>query len=405
MTYIEFFTTTSVENICACLAQAPQRVVLIGDKGKQLQLHARRYEKLLSQRGHKVEFICRAVNKNNMSAILRVLTELVNTYDDCAFGLTGGDELYLVAVGILTARYPEKKLQMHRFNIRNGTVIDCDQDGSTIPLEDFGLSIEENIRIYGGHVVTGKEAPWDMSRQFQADIRAMWEICKENVRAWNTQCGILAAAQGIGKTEDGLRIFLSQSQLKRKTNRRRVFDPAIMKPLEKLGLLKVQDWSGDGICLLYRDSQVRRCLTKAGQVLEMFVYTAAMNARDKDGRIVYQDAMNGVSIDWDGQIQDAGAFDTKNEIDVMLMHGVVPVFISCKNGQVDIDELYKLSSVADRFGGRYAKKVLVATALDQDAASDASLRQRAQDMGIRLLDDLQSCDDGEVNRVLRSLWS
>ena len=44
--------------------------------------------------------------------------------------------------------------------------------------------------------------------------------------------------------------------------------------------------------------------------------------------------------------------ETKNEIDVMLMRGVVPVFVSCKNGAVKMDELYKLDTVAQRFGGR-----------------------------------------------------
>ena len=31
LTYIEFFDHSAVENICACLAQAPARVILLGD--------------------------------------------------------------------------------------------------------------------------------------------------------------------------------------------------------------------------------------------------------------------------------------------------------------------------------------------------------------------------------------
>ena len=41
----------------------------------------------------------------------------------------------------------------------------------------------------------------------------------------------------------------------------------------------------------------------------------------------------GVIVDWDG-VDDSGA-ETSNEIDIMLVKGFTPVFISCKNGHVD----------------------------------------------------------------------
>ena len=36
MTYVEFFTKTSIENICACLTDVPDRVILIGDNSKAM---------------------------------------------------------------------------------------------------------------------------------------------------------------------------------------------------------------------------------------------------------------------------------------------------------------------------------------------------------------------------------
>ena len=98
----------------------------------------------------------------------------------------------------------------------------------------------------------------------------------------------------------------------------------------------------------------------------MKVFLAALEAQENDGTKTYNDVMNGVYIDWDGDIStDQNGYDTENEIDVIMMHGMVPVFVSCKNGYVDKDELYKLNAVATRFGGKYAKKVLVATSLVQ----------------------------------------
>jgi hypothetical protein len=107
------------------------------------------------------------------------------------------------------------------------------------------------------------------------------------------------------------------------------------------------------IIVSYKNEQVKKCLTKAGQALEMKIYTTAKALLDKDGVPFYDDTLNGVVIDWDGEFHDESVediYDTENEIDVMLMHDVVPVFISCKNGTVTSDELYKLNTVADHYG-------------------------------------------------------
>lgn len=99
-----------------------------------------------------------------------------------------------------------------------------------------------------------------------------------------------------------------------------------------------------------------------------------------------------VSIDWDGVIssKDKHKPETRNEIDVVLMHGMTPLFISCKNGNIG-EELYKLHTVAERFGGPYAKKMLIATDLDQTSSSTReALRRRAWDMDILLVTDAGS---------------
>ncbi|MBP3941350.1 MAG: hypothetical protein J6D00_07675, partial [Christensenellaceae bacterium] len=75
--------------------------------------------------------------------------------------------------------------------------------------------------------------------------------------------------------------------------------------------------------------------------------------------------------------------ETRNEIDILLMRGVTPLFISCKNGSIGEEELYKLNTVALRFGSPLAKKMLIATDLeDRNSMSGKAFIQRARDMGI-----------------------
>lgn len=415
MTYIEFFEKEATENLCACLTKAPERVILIGDNRKLMQKHVERYKTILKARGQEVEFLCRNVNRNRMQEIIEALSEIIETYEDCAFDLTGGDELYLVAMGIVFERYRDKGIQMHRFNIRNNTIIDCDQDGHTI-LEDetAALSVEEHIRLYGGDIVYDRDradstVAWNMNNAFKKDIDAIWDICKEDIRQWNTQLGVFAAAEAVGEqTGDGLTTTASVPKIVgslEAIGAKYVTSWQILRALQNAGVLTWLAYDQETFTVAYKNEQVKRCLVKAGQALEMKIYKAALEATEKDGTPTYNDVMNGVQIDWDGDIHtEPDAYDTKNEVDVMMMHGLIPVFVSCKNGSIDIGELYKLSSVADKFGGKYARKVLVATALNDNDFSER-LRQRAKDMNIRLVEGVQYLDDAELHKTVRAFWT
>ncbi len=415
MTYIEFFDKNAAENICACLAQAPDRVVLVGSSQKTMEKHAKRYRALFLARRQEVEFQCRGVNKNNMADILTELTKLVETYDDCVFGLTGGDELYLTAVGIISERYKEKNIQMHRFNIANGAIIDCDQDGKTIlQTDDMELTVEENIRIYGGDIIydtikAGGTYLWDIDEEFLNDIGALWKVFREAPHLWNRRIGVLKAAAGRSKLgQNGLTAAARIAELRDwplESDGTPVFSRDFAMALYRCGVLTACEYDERGFCLTFKNRQLKKCLTKEGQLLEMFVYKSAMQLQDSKGKAVYNDVMNGVCIDWDGRIcTEKKSYDTKNEVDVMLMHGIVPVFVSCKNGDMDANELYKLNAVAEAFGGRYAKKVLIVTHLDTKDDQDKYIRQRAIDMKIRLVEGIQSLQTEVLEKILRSLW-
>lgn len=367
MTFVEFFGKDAIENICSSLVKAPDRIVLIGDR-KSIQKHADRYKTILSARGIDVDILCRTINKNKMQSIVDSLSGIVEEFDDCVFDLTGGDELCLVATGIVFEKYRDRNLQMHRINVRNNTIVDADQDGQTIMEQSAPLlTIEENIRIYGGDIVydeTRDDATflWDMNAEFKEDINAMWNICKRDVRLWNTQMIVLEAAEQF-VDEDSLNVTVSANSLKDIVERgggKYVTIRRILDGLLKAGILTHCDYDDNIFSVEYKNEQVKYCLVTAGQVLEMKVYLAALEASEKDGSRTYNDVMNGVFIDWDGDIHtNKKDYDTENEIDVMMMHGMVPVFVSCKNGYIEKDELYKLNTVANRFGGKYAKKFLL----------------------------------------------
>jgi len=411
MTYIEFFSPVVSENICACLARAPERVVLVGDNRKLLGRHAQRYEALFREKGQEIQFLTKSVNKNNMQSVIDALSELVETYDDCVFELTGGEDVYLVAVGIVSERYSARGLQLQRFNLRNGKPMDCDMDGQTIrQLQMPQVTVEENIRFFGGSVLrTGVSATydWDLKPEFIADVALMWEMCRQDASKWNMLLKLFAQAESMDiEKDDPLRLRASlkgMEQFVYYANGEYLDKSEVLAYLLDHKLLTKCDWEDGTLELCFKDAQIKKVLTKAGTLLELVMYFAAMIARDEKGEPVYNDVMTGVGINWNAD-EEGKTVITHNEIDVLMMRGMVPVFVSCKSGTVEMEELFKFATVADRFGGQYAKRVLVAPGL-ATLNNAESIRARALDMDIQVLEDTYSMPFLELKESVSGLWN
>jgi len=419
MTYVELFDKTSIENICAILTNVPNRVVLVGNNKKKIERCIKHYKKVFSKRGYNIEFVSKAVSKWDIEQVVQVLTEILNTYEDCEFGVTGGDEIALVALGILYERNRDKNIQIHRIGINNNRIYDCDKDGNTIEKDIPSISVEENVRIYGGDVMYGdvteeETYQWSLTPEFCKDIETMWSICSVSVTKWNIQSRVFETIGEVGDTSaDGLTVIATKEAIRKYYQKNKVgkysVNYRIINGLRDMGNGKLITFFEDSpteVKISYKDLQVKKCLTKAGLALEMIIYLTAKKLKDESGKNIYDDVVNGVKIDWDGIIHEemGGTHDTTNEIDVLLTHGMVPIFISCKNGKVSVEELYKLNTVAERFGGKYSKKVLVATNLPGEESENTYFKLRANDMKIKILDEVQNMTLNQLAKELNNLW-
>ncbi|MBQ9691728.1 MAG: DUF1887 family protein, partial [Clostridia bacterium] len=178
MTVIEFYDKTAIENIIGALLCDPEKMILVGDDANAGKKSAALYKKVLAARGQKTEIKFKKSDRNDLKTIVRDLSKIVEENDECVFDLTGGEDLYLVAVGIIMERYKEK-VRCHRFDLNDETVAACDDTGKICRIGKFDISVEECIKIYGGELVTDPKRisytqPWDFSEEFVNDIRLMW---------------------------------------------------------------------------------------------------------------------------------------------------------------------------------------------------------------------------------------
>ena len=402
MTLIEFYDKARIENIAGALLARADNLILVGDQKKSMDKSKPVYEQLLLDRGIKTNVCCVAVNKNNLQNIIERLAEVIEKNDDCILDLTGGDDLFLVAAGVLIERYGER-VKCHRFNLKNSTVSDCDADGNTVCVDSFDVSIEENIRLYGGEI-TEEGFDFVFDEDFCNDVRAIWNISRENQRYWNfcsiTICDILKNYNRAG----GLCVSYSPHEVTEKLRAaggNYGLSKSFLEALEKSGLIYSLKY-GEDVFFTFKNEAVKDVISTPGKMLEVAVAAKLSEIRDKEGKPLYNDIKVGVAIDWSAD--DGDESPTINEIDVLAMKDAVPIFISCKSGTFDANELYKLKTVATRFGEKYAKCVIVFTSPESLKGNLEYIRGRADDMGIRRIENPDAMSDAEFERVLRSVY-
>ena len=409
MTYVEFFDVASVRNVLTALMDPPERVVLIGNSTKHMHTFINRYNRLFADRRIPVEFIPRSVSRSNLDNAVEQIEKIIDEYGPCIFDITGGDEILNMALGVVYTKRPQD-VRFHRITLEKNTVHDCDKDGVTIHTTPPDLTVEENVNIYGGDVVVGdveSDDTWyyDLNEDFLESARLMWEVCvDEGLKKWSRQVNAFEAVIKTGvASPDGSTVTALRSDVDKyllETNRVYRKEQEIIDGLLDCGCLMDFDDTHPGrITVSFRDLQVRRVLSRAGTVLEMKVYLTLL-----EPDMGYTDCLTGVKIDWDGKREDdPEIIETDNEVDVLAMHGAVPIFISCKNGYMEADELYKLETVARRFGGPYAKTVLVANAIPDNKYGNA-IRDRAKAMKIHLVERIHLMTEEELKEKLDHLW-
>ncbi|MBR5497299.1 MAG: DUF1887 family protein [Clostridia bacterium] len=412
MTVVEFFDKVSIDNMVSCITMEPDKIIFIGDK-KTMNKYKEHYERFLRRKKLDIELEYVNINRNSISNVVGILEKIVLEDDYCVFDLTGGEDLVLVAMGIVYERYKdEKQIQMHRFNISTGSIFDCDSDG-IIPYEgEPEITVEDNIALYGGTLMRNSKYDthlWHLTDEFVSDVMALWHLCKRNPGRWNAMINTVAAVISLDSGENGLYLTASRTEIANKMKKKGqefAWVEDVADELVKLGVIAGLEDSGEYISFAIKDHQIKRLLRKSGTILEVAILILSLTCKDPEGNAVYTDAETGVYIDWDAMIHTGSESikDTVNEVDVVLMHGLQPVFISCKNGRVEDEELYKIKAVAERFGGPYVKTVLVCSYMGNvPEESKIHIRQRAKDMDIDVIEGVHEISDDDIRKKLRKI--
>ena len=381
MTLIECFDRTNMENLAGTLYLHPDKVILVGDQEK-MTLVCENLKALIFQRSMKTQVEPCDIAGMKIAQIADTLEDLVRSNGDCVIDVTGGEEPVILAVGAVRERMGDKGPKVQKFDLNKDLVIDCDGDGKTEPCQRVNMSVRELVALHGGIVHPLTTVPEGANLQ---ELNKLWKYMGSKPTLWNKMLTTLAQVEKRSEDKENYEVSLRKlrGEIKDFASKQAEFEE-LLSQFEKRGIITNRSDS-EAYRYCYNSELFRYCTKKAGNLLELKVLLEAQALRI-DGEPFFDDCRMGVGIDWDGVVHGQGekTAATHNEVDVVVTRGLKTVFISCKNGDVD-DELYKLHTVAERFGGPAVRKVLIATNLTFDSpASKRSFEQRAWDMDIHL---------------------
>lgn len=383
-TLVEFYDREPLENIMSLLCGSYDRVVFIsfaGDDAPDGEERRTLFQWVRKRAGASCRFL--PVKEHTIAGGLAALRELLAADGALDIDITGGSTVFIAAAGALQAEAGEERVIVREYVPSTGAC--CYPAGQSGTID--GLKMEELLELRGISLLSGgNPIRYDlMKNRLQEDLLRLWEAVRGCLRAWNSFC---ATASEFYREGGGMRMERQMAQ------RELEACAPVLDRLEKAGILhdrREQREHGRVTVSGWLDIGHRNAFLyeKAGNLLELIMYRAAWESG------LVTDCCTGVRLDWDGEFRRGG--NTNNEIDLVLMRGHLPCFVSCKNTNVTKEYLYEIMVMARHFGGRYAVPMVFSSMRTGDA-----VRIRAEEMGVVLLDNLGRLSaDGIVDALRR----
>lgn len=394
---IELFDKEQIYNYLATLVFKPEKVYFVGDSEIMGGNCRTKTEKLARISGINAQFLYKYASPDNFSLLRSKIAEIIEDEkklgNECVIDVTGGRDLALVAAGYLMSlgaeviRYdPENKI--FRFLTSE----------KTHPA-DIKLSCESLITVAGGTIYSNTHSLSHSEKE--------WEIIKKIIRLYfdnrDVWTKFVKYLQRVSKKEgekvgDSLRIEAPASF--NADGKTFSANSEIMNGLEKAGAFTHFEYSRskNKTVFEYLNAEIANLLVNEGVWLELIVY---LTVKSIDA---FTDSDTGVKFIWDipdggNSLSDLLSDNTpRNEVDVMAVKGIKPIFISCKTRAPINEDLNELYAIRDHFGGEFASAVLATT---KYVGRETPIYERARAMGIEIIDERDFECNTAVNKLMK----
>ncbi len=337
-TLVEFYDLDSLKNIASACCFNPENLVFICERSKVTQLNKKGLGELLAIRNLQCTMYFYEVSRTNIAEITETCKKIATEFEDCVFDFTGGRELMLICAGIYCK---ENNVPAFYLDLIQGKLIDvigCGKYKESFELSAFNVA--QILKLYGATYERCGHCEKDVPIGDFEEILSIFDVFKENVAKW----GYFVKYLQTKKANEDIDLRFLGAKTGEGIAR-------ILNKLNNLGVINSLKVSAKGVSFMYKNQTIKQWLKIQGVWLELFTYIAAVKSN------YFDDVQMSVVLNWDSETFDEST--AKNEIDVILVKGARPIFISCKTGVPDTFALNEIRLLSNKFGGSLAKTVMV----------------------------------------------
>ncbi len=331
----------------------------------------------------------RACDIYNLNSMVSVLSECIAEYgaENCILDATGGEERLLFASGYLCRTV---SVPVVLYSLLKGTFKCLNRDlPAAFVNPGIRLSVEQRIEINNCQVLrSGHIDSSAMNDEFWEIARKVFFVYIKNKRQWPAFTKYLQQLLQMCDTYavDGL-TFIGPTKFRLNDGHYVRLDNSILKSLLNTGAITDAEIHEGTVRLKCRSYSIQKALMDAGAWLELYLYGQLKQCAEFD------DVQLDQVLSWDSVNEH-----TVNELDLIATSGASVFFISCKTGTLNMNMLYEIKTMAQRFGGMYSIPVLATVS---NMVSDApALLRRAAAMGIVILDAEDLVKKNPANELL-----
>ena len=183
---IEFLGDEPIENVITCMHHKIDKVIFFGYQ-EMIRLQKTRTDHYLKTYCGVQEVVYQELSENNLQLVLDTMRQSIELElsrgNKIYFDVTGGEDLILVAFGILSKEY---QAPIHQYDIVKNKIMEFALGSYTylsvdVPLQKAEWNIDRFIELQGGIINYGRhKSVKDLSDpEFAEDVSALWRIaCK-----------------------------------------------------------------------------------------------------------------------------------------------------------------------------------------------------------------------------------
>lgn len=390
-TIVEIYDDEQIYNVLAICDFKPKNVVFIGSRKLKSKRMKNNLISCLRSLGLDTKCFFFATDMLSLDTVTEEFRIIIEQFPGLIIDLTGGSEVALVSIGMLARETRVGLMRYDKFEERYRNIYNCPVAEKLISSPNF--SIQAYMKLMGagikdhGHISL---TPDELSTKSIRDILNIWDIFSRSHNDWHKLVGFLQLASR--RPPESTSLNVSSPTVIVSGDKRCDCDLTTLRMLSSKGLIRNLAEKGSRVNFRFKSELIRSCLLDVGVSLELYVYIETIMSG------MFSDVRLSAVIDWDGKMDTR--INTVNEIDVLLVKGQYPIFISCKSGDPDVVALNEIKTLAQKFGGGNGRAVLVT--MSDVRSENPFLYQRAADMEVTLLDRNDLSEERLIKRLLNT---